>query len=63
MLQGNAPRGDAHPSVKSERDPTKLVVWAAAVASPYSASDSQVPAVPLSPAQASQVAGTLQLLN
>lgn len=48
---------------KARGTPSKLLVWAAAVASPYSATDSQVPVVPLSPAQVSQVAGTLQLLD
>lgn len=41
MLRRNAPRVDAHPSVESERDPAKLAEWAAAVASPCSATDSQ----------------------
>lgn len=34
-------RVDAHPSVESVRDPAKLAVWAAAVAAPCSATDSQ----------------------
>lgn len=65
-LQGNAPgEGVGMPILqwKARGTPSKLLVWAAAVASPYSATDSQVPVVPLSPAQVSQVAGTLQLLD